>query len=164
MLENSGIQQDSVCNRRKPDARARIISAIQLIEEYCETKQASFDMPPKGKFSLNWFTRLATVHKSNKLIATTDGELRPRLDQALSDGKQVYEAIERLDPAKETEVEELKRKNSELEVKLSRLATDVWDLMEENDSLRARLSLKQAQHKDRAKVAMLKDGGDSCDG
>ncbi|MDK9686406.1 hypothetical protein [Halomonas sp. LC1] len=149
----------SAPSESKLDARGQIISKIEVIEEYCETKQARFELPRRGAFSLNWFTDFAGIHKTNRLIKK-DGEFRPRLDQALKDAIQVYKAIAKFDPAKETEVEQLKRENTELEATLRRLATDVWDLMKENEEFRRRLGVAQAQHRDKAKVARLKEGGD----
>jgi len=159
----SEAQLNSESSDSKPDARTRITKKIEAIEEYSETKQARFELPPKGAFSLNWFAGFAETHKTNKLIKP-DGELRSRLDQALEAAKRVYKAIAKLDPAKETEIEQLKHKNEELETTLRRLATDVWDLIEENERLSKRLGVAQAQHRDKAKVAKLKEGEDSRDG
>lgn len=163
MTKESETQKNSVPSVPKLDARDQIISKIEVIEEYCETKQARFELPRRGAFSLNWFTDFSGIHKTNKLIKK-DGEFRSRLDQALKDASQVYKAIAKLDPAKETEVEQLKRKNAELESTLRRLATDVWDLIKENEKFRRRLGVAQAQHRDEAKVVRLKEGGDLRDG
>lgn len=163
MAQESEIQKNSVPTVSKLAARDLIISKIEVIEEYCETKQARFELPRKGAFSLNWFTDFAGVHKTNKLIKK-NGEFRSRLDQALKDAGQVYKAIAKFDPSKQTEAEQLKRKNAELEATLRRLATDVWDLIKENEKFRRRLGVAQAQHRDKAKVAQLMDGGDLRDG
>lgn len=158
MVKESKAQKKIAPSESKLDAREQIISKIEVIEEYCETKQARFELPRKGALSLNWFTDFAGIHKTNRLIKK-DGELRPRLDQALKDAKQVYEAIAQFDPLKESEIEQLKRENIELEDTLRRLATDVWELMTENEEFRRRLGVAQAQHRDKAKVARLKERG-----
>lgn len=158
MVKESKAQKKIAPSESKLDAREQIISKIEVIEEYCETKQARFELPRKGALSLNWFTDFAGIHKTNRLIKK-DGELRPRLDQALKDAKQVYEAIAKVDPLKESEIEQLKRENIELEDTLRRLATDVWELMTENEEFRRRLGVAQAQHRDKAKVARLKERG-----
>ncbi len=72
----------------------------------------------------------------------------------------MYKAIAELDPAKQTEVEQLKRRNAELEATLRRLATDVWDLMKENEKFRRRLGVEQAQYRDEVKVSKLMEGGE----
>ena len=159
MPKASETQKKSDSSESKLDASTLITNKIEVIEEYCETKQASFKLPPKGAFSLNWFTHFAGVHKTNKLIKK-GGKLRPRLDQAIKDAIQVYKAIAELDPAKQTEVEQLKRRNAELEATLRRLATDVWDLMKENEKFRRRLGVEQAQYRDEVKVAKLMEGGE----
>ena len=84
MAQESETQKNSVPTVSKLNAKDLIISKIEVIEEYCETKQARFELPRRGAFSLNWFTDFAGVHKTNKLIKK-NGEFRSRLDQALKD-------------------------------------------------------------------------------
>lgn len=146
--------------------REKVLRKIEALEEYRDTKQARFPMPPKGKFSANWFSNLEVeaegLEKVSKALPClrVGGEYEERLKIALRDSQGVYDAIQEFDPKAMDDVAKLKAERDQLKKQLQRLAQDVLDLMIENEDYRDRLGVKQAQHRDHSKVRYLADSND----
>jgi len=122
----------------------------ETLEKYIETRHATFELPKKMSF--NWFlswedSRHSKVSKSTSCVRS-GGRLRPRVDYVLERACETRKTIEKLDPAKQTEVDRLRAEKSDLERKLQYLAQDVYDLMLENDEYRTQLGISAAQRRD----------------
>lgn len=148
-------------SKTRDKTKEKVIRKIEAIEEYRDTKQARFPMPPKGRFSENWFYNLVVeserLEKVSKALPClrAGGEYKERLKVALKDAQEVYGAIQELDPRKCEEVTSLKAENAQLRKQLQRLAQNVLDLMVENENYRDRLGVKQARFRDKGKTQYL---------
>jgi|GEM_PF-1107253 GTP-dependent phosphoenolpyruvate carboxykinase len=133
---------------------------IELLEEFTKTKQADFRVPKA--FSLNWFAKWEDedlgVRPTSKSFdwMRSGGDIRTRLDKALEDCRETLAAIKNLDPKKQTELTSLNAEKADLEMKLRKLAQNVYDLMLENKAYRKQLGIKQAQHQDMQKVKKMR--------
>lgn len=133
---------------------------IELLGEFAKTKQAEFKVPKT--FSLNWFAKwedqdLGVRPTSKSFDWMRSGEdLRTRLDMALEDCKETLAAIKNLDPKKQSDLARLNAEKADLEMKLRKLAQNVYDLMIENKAYRKQLGIKQAQHQDMQKVEKMR--------
>lgn len=144
----------------------KVLRKIEALEEYWDTKQARFPMPPKGKFSANWFFNLEVAAEGFEKVSKglpclrVGGEYHERLKVALTGSQGVYDAIQDLDPKAMNDVAKLKAERDQLKKQLQRLAQDVLELMIENEEYRDRLGVKQAQHRDYSKVRYLAGSND----